>query len=35
LISDFISNFSGFALGAVILGVGVYLLVKFGKKSKA
>ena len=32
LISDFISNFSGFALGAVVLGVGVYVLVKFGKK---
>jgi membrane-associated protein len=33
LISDFISNFSGFALGALALGVGVYLLLKFGKKS--
>jgi membrane protein DedA with SNARE-associated domain len=32
LISDFISNFSGFVLGAMVLGVGVYLLVKFGKK---
>ena len=32
LISDFISNFSGFMLGAVVLGVGVYLLVRFGKK---
>jgi membrane protein DedA with SNARE-associated domain len=32
LISDFISNFSGFAFGAVVLGVGIYLLVKFGKK---
>jgi membrane protein DedA with SNARE-associated domain len=32
LISDFISNFSGFALGAVVVGVGIYLLVKFGKK---
>jgi membrane-associated protein len=35
LISDFISNFSGFALGALALGVGVYLLVKFGKKPAA
>jgi membrane protein DedA with SNARE-associated domain len=35
LISDFISNFSGFALGAVVLGVGIYLLVKFGKKPSA
>jgi membrane-associated protein len=32
LISDFISNFSGFVLGALALGVGIYLLVKFGKK---
>lgn len=32
LISDFISNFSGFALGAVVLGVGVFLLVKFRRK---
>lgn len=32
LISDFISNFSGFALGALALGVGIYLLLKFGKK---
>jgi membrane protein DedA with SNARE-associated domain len=35
LISDFISNFSGFALGAVVLGMGIYLLVKFGKKPSA
>jgi membrane protein DedA with SNARE-associated domain len=35
LISDFISNFSGFALGALALGVGIYLLVKFGKKPAA
>jgi membrane protein DedA with SNARE-associated domain len=35
LISDFISNFSGFALGAVVLGAGIYLLVKFGKKPTA
>jgi len=33
LISDFISNFSGFVLGALVLGVGIYLLVHFGKKS--
>lgn len=33
LISDFISNFSGFALGALALGVGIYLFVHFGKKS--
>ncbi|MCX6067542.1 MAG: VTT domain-containing protein [Chloroflexi bacterium] len=32
LISDFISNFSGFILGALALGVGIYLLVRFGKK---
>jgi membrane protein DedA with SNARE-associated domain len=32
LISDFISNFSGFVIGALALGVGIYLLVKFGKK---
>jgi membrane protein DedA with SNARE-associated domain len=32
LISDFISNFSGFALGALALGVGIYVLIKFGKK---
>ena len=32
LISDFISDFSGFALGAVVFGGGIYLLVKFGKK---
>jgi membrane protein DedA with SNARE-associated domain len=35
LISEFISNFSGFAFGAVALGVGIYLLIKFGKKPKA
>ncbi|MEI8133435.1 MAG: hypothetical protein WCG34_13465 [Leptolinea sp.] len=33
LISDFISNFSGFALGAVVFGTGIYLVMKFGKKS--
>jgi membrane-associated protein len=32
LISDFISNFSGFAIGALALGVGIYLLVKFGRR---
>ena len=32
LISDFISNFSGFVLGALVLGMGVFLLMKFGKK---
>lgn len=32
LISDFISDFSGFVLGAVVLGAGIYLLVKFGRK---
>ena len=35
LITDFISNFSGFLLGALALGVGLYLLLKFGKKSNA
>jgi membrane-associated protein len=35
LISDFISNFSGFVAGALALGVGIYLFIKFGKKSKA
>ena len=34
LISDFISNFSGFMVGAVILGIGIYVLLKFGKKQK-
>ena len=34
LISDFISNFSGFALGALALGVGIYLLIHFGKKKQ-
>ncbi len=33
LISDFISNFSGFILGALALGVGIYLLIHFNKKS--
>jgi membrane protein DedA with SNARE-associated domain len=33
LISDFISNFSIFMLGAVVLGAGVYLLVKFGRST--
>jgi membrane-associated protein len=33
LISSFISNFSGFILGAVALGVGIYLLTHFGRKS--
>jgi membrane-associated protein len=32
LISDFITNFSGFILGALVLGAGIYLLVRFGKK---
>ena len=32
LISDFISNFSGFVLGALALGVGIYLLLHFNKK---
>jgi membrane-associated protein len=35
LISDFISNFSGFVFGAVVLGAGIYLLVKFSKKPSA
>lgn len=35
LISDFISDFSGFILGAVVLGAGIYLLFKFGKKPAA
>ncbi len=34
LISDFISNFSGFILGALALGVGIYLLIHFSKKPK-
>ena len=34
LISDFISNFSGFAVGALALGAGIYLLVHFNKKNK-
>jgi len=32
LISDFISEFSGFALGALAFGVGVYIVLKYGKK---
>ena len=32
LISQFISDFSSFILGGVVLGAGVYLWVKFGKK---
>lgn len=32
LISDFISNFSGFAAGALAMGVGIYLLIHFNKK---
>jgi membrane protein DedA with SNARE-associated domain len=35
LISDFISNFSGLILGVVVLGAGVYLLVRFRKKPAA
>jgi membrane protein DedA with SNARE-associated domain len=35
LISDFISDFSGFAIGALALGAGIYLLIKFGKKPAA
>jgi membrane-associated protein len=35
LISDFISNFSGFILGGLVLGVGIYLLVRFGRKPAA
>jgi membrane-associated protein len=35
LISDFISNFSGFIFGGVVLGIGIFLLFKFGRKSKA
>jgi membrane protein DedA with SNARE-associated domain len=35
LISDFMSDFSGFAAGALALGVGIYLLFKFGKKPAA
>ena len=33
LISDFISNFSGFILGALALAAGIYLLFRMGKKS--
>lgn len=32
LINEFISNFSGFILGAVVLVAGVYLFIKSGKK---
>ena len=32
LISDFISNFSGFLVGALALGVGIYALVRLGRK---
>ena len=32
LIGEFISNFSGFVLGAMALGVGIYLLIHFNKK---
>jgi membrane-associated protein len=35
LISDFISNFSGFALGVVAVGGGIYLFVKSGKNNKS
>jgi len=34
LISDFIANFSGFILGALVLGFGIYLLIHFNKKPK-
>lgn len=33
LVSDFISNFSGFILGALVLAAGIYLLRNLGKKS--
>ncbi|PKN93996.1 MAG: hypothetical protein CVU44_06230 [Chloroflexi bacterium HGW-Chloroflexi-6] len=32
LISQFISDFSGFVMGGLALGAGVYLLLKFGRK---
>lgn len=35
LISDFISNFSGLIVGAVAVGAGVYLLLRFRKKPAA
>jgi len=35
LISDFISNFSGFILGALVLGVGIYVFVRSFKKPAA
>jgi len=33
LISDFIANFSGFLLGAVVLALGIYILKRFSKKN--
>lgn len=33
LISDFIADFSGFILGALAVGCGIYLFIKFGRKS--
>lgn len=32
LISGFISDFSGFLTGALVMGVGVYLFIRFGRK---
>ncbi len=32
LISDFISNLSGFILGAVVLGLGIYMMVHYSRK---
>ena len=32
LVSDILSNFSGFALGAVGLGIGIYILIRYAKK---
>jgi membrane protein DedA with SNARE-associated domain len=34
LISEFISNFSGFIFGAVVLGLGIYALIHFSKHPK-
>ncbi len=34
LINEFISDFSDFALGALVLGVGVYLFIKFRRKPR-
>ncbi len=34
LISDFLSNFSGFLLGGATIGAGIYLLIWLGKKKK-